>query len=102
MANGNEPEWFAGQDDAYSWSIAGYVPIGETFSSGYVNFDPDSPGTRVEHTEFTNWDFLPHTDYAVAKITTASGDTYYTQLAGPFEDLEDFGHAVADWWEEGS
>lgn len=87
------PDYGAGPEDQFSWSLAGYVEAGDSFKDGYVN---------VEAQGFDNWSFLPDTDYVVVKVTTASGDTYYTTLGGPFDDYEDFYDAILDWWEQGS
>lgn len=87
------PDYGAGPEDAFSWSLAGYVEAGDSFKDGYVN---------TEAQGFSDWSFLPDTDYVVIKVTDEDGNTYYATIAGPFRDYEDFYDAILDWWEQGS
>lgn len=90
-----------GSGESYDWQIAGQLPAGSTYDQGYQNYDPDSPEARFSVEPFPGWGFLPDADYVVVKVTI-NGETYYTTLAGPFDDLDDLEAAIADWWESGS
>jgi len=91
-----------GGGESYDWQLAGYLEAGKTYDEGgYHNQDPSSPEARFSVEPFSGWDFLPDTDYVVVKVTI-NGESYYTTLAGPFDDLDDLEAAIADWWESGS
>lgn len=89
-----EPPYGDGPTGDYSWSVAGYYDI----DTGEYR---DREGDDGIPWNFTDWEFLGDSDSIVVRITTDSGD-YYTTIAGPFDDPEDFEVAIHDWWESGS
>lgn len=102
---GEPPEASSFSHD-FTWSVAGYIPIGETYQSGFRNFDPDSDfrdKQRFPIESFpSDWDFLGDIDVAYIKIEHANGQIDYVRIAGPFPDWADLERAIDDWWERGS
>ncbi len=96
-----EPQYEGGGGGDYSWQLAGWVMAGQSYDPHYHNVDPDSPEKRFGVEPFPGWGFLTDVDYVVIKVH-ADGDTFYTTIGGPFNDVEDLERAIQDWYDSGS